>query len=214
MLPEPQQAPQYLIDLMAPLVARITTIEELVANHIAPPPSVAETAISQGNGTPKFQKNKEGHPGDKECLLPPATRFLQSSAQFLDSNQSVNLSTDSDVAVVLASLLCAVICILGLALVARCACLRQPASSPRPTNRGIKTKVLNSLPTVSFDVGSAGDLKLADCAICLAEFEEGELVRVLPPCGHGFHLKCIDTCVLRLLEEKEERALRKVLKGL
>ena len=36
-----------------------------MANHIAPPPSVAETAISQGNGTPKFQKNKEGHPGDK-----------------------------------------------------------------------------------------------------------------------------------------------------
>ena len=44
---------------MAPLVARIAAIEELVANHITPPP-VAETAISQENGTAKFQKDKEG----------------------------------------------------------------------------------------------------------------------------------------------------------
>ena len=69
--PEPQQAPQYLVDLMAPLVARIAAIEELVANHITPPPPpVAETAISQENGTTKFQKDEEGsakrgHAGDK-----------------------------------------------------------------------------------------------------------------------------------------------------
>ncbi|XP_020258876.1 protein FAR1-RELATED SEQUENCE 5-like [Asparagus officinalis] len=56
--PESQQAPQYLIDLMAPLVAKIAAIEELVANHITQPPPVVETAISQENGTAKFQKDK------------------------------------------------------------------------------------------------------------------------------------------------------------
>ena len=31
----------------------------------------------------------------------------------------------------------------------------------------------------------------SDCAICLCEFEDGEMVRVLPRCGHGFHFGCI-----------------------
>ena len=30
------------------------------------------------------------------------------------------------------------------------------------------------------------------CSVCLGEYEAGELLRKLPPCGHEFHLKCID----------------------
>ncbi|KAJ8464186.1 hypothetical protein OPV22_026738 [Ensete ventricosum] len=33
----------------------------------------------------------------------------------------------------------------------------------------------------------------SDCAVCLSEFREDELVRLLPKCGHAFHLGCIDT---------------------
>jgi hypothetical protein len=29
------------------------------------------------------------------------------------------------------------------------------------------------------------------CSICIEEFEEGEKVRLLPRCGHGFHTECI-----------------------
>ena len=32
----------------------------------------------------------------------------------------------------------------------------------------------------------------ASCAVCLAEYEAGEMLRQLPPCGHEFHLACID----------------------
>ncbi|KAH9316226.1 hypothetical protein KI387_024853 [Taxus chinensis] len=32
----------------------------------------------------------------------------------------------------------------------------------------------------------------SECAVCLAEFEEEMMVRVLPVCGHAFHLDCID----------------------
>lgn len=35
--------------------------------------------------------------------------------------------------------------------------------------------------------------KLSDCAICLTEFDSGDEIRVLPQCGHGFHVTCIDT---------------------
>nr|XP_009405146.2 PREDICTED: RING-H2 finger protein ATL52-like [Musa acuminata subsp. malaccensis] len=33
----------------------------------------------------------------------------------------------------------------------------------------------------------------ADCAVCLSELRDGELVRLLPKCGHAFHLTCVDT---------------------
>ncbi|KAI3743811.1 hypothetical protein L1987_56878 [Smallanthus sonchifolius] len=33
----------------------------------------------------------------------------------------------------------------------------------------------------------------SDCAVCLSEFQDGESLRLLPKCGHAFHLPCIDT---------------------
>ncbi|XP_012858089.1 PREDICTED: putative RING-H2 finger protein ATL71 [Erythranthe guttata] len=30
------------------------------------------------------------------------------------------------------------------------------------------------------------------CSICLADYGEADLIRLLPSCGHLFHLKCID----------------------
>ncbi|XP_042426269.1 E3 ubiquitin-protein ligase RING1-like [Zingiber officinale] len=31
------------------------------------------------------------------------------------------------------------------------------------------------------------------CSVCLSDFRDGELVRLLPKCDHAFHLGCIDT---------------------
>lgn len=30
------------------------------------------------------------------------------------------------------------------------------------------------------------------CAICLGEYQEKEVLRIMPKCGHSFHLSCID----------------------
>ncbi|CAD6236096.1 unnamed protein product [Miscanthus lutarioriparius] len=30
------------------------------------------------------------------------------------------------------------------------------------------------------------------CSICLGEFQEGDKVKALPRCGHGFHPECVD----------------------
>ncbi|EYU19854.1 hypothetical protein MIMGU_mgv1a021083mg, partial [Erythranthe guttata] len=32
----------------------------------------------------------------------------------------------------------------------------------------------------------------SDCSICLADYEEADLLGLLPSCGHIFHVKCID----------------------
>ncbi|XP_042012788.1 RING-H2 finger protein ATL52-like [Salvia splendens] len=37
-----------------------------------------------------------------------------------------------------------------------------------------------------------GLIEAAECAVCLSEFEEEERLRLLPKCGHAFHVPCID----------------------
>ncbi|CAI5526363.1 unnamed protein product [Closterium sp. Naga37s-1] len=31
-----------------------------------------------------------------------------------------------------------------------------------------------------------------ECAVCLGDYDEGERIKLLPPCGHRFHADCID----------------------
>ncbi|KAI9165074.1 hypothetical protein LWI28_007140 [Acer negundo] len=85
---------------------------------------------------------------------------------------------------------------------------RQPSA-----NKGLKKKVLQSLPkftyttttTTTADTASSvcvGDgtntctklppMLSSECPICLGEFVDGEEVRMLPNCGHSFHVACID----------------------
>uniref|UniRef100_A0ACD6AG99 Uncharacterized protein n=1 Tax=Avena sativa TaxID=4498 RepID=A0ACD6AG99_AVESA len=118
----------------------------------------------------------------------------------------VGMAVDSNMVVILASLLCAIVCVLGLALVSRCACRRRRSASGSPDHsppppKGLKKKAIEALPTISFAAASPSSSSKAaptawpsssECAICLADFVEGESVRVLPRCGHGFHVACVD----------------------
>ncbi|CAA7016630.1 unnamed protein product [Microthlaspi erraticum] len=117
------------------------------------------------------------------------------------------LAAETDMVVILSALLCALICVAGLAAVARCAWLRRltgvnslaVGESPPPPNKGLKKKALQSLPKSTFTASAdspcsssgEGDSS-TECAICLTEFSDGEEIRILPLCSHAFHVACID----------------------
>ncbi|KAJ6711836.1 RING-H2 FINGER PROTEIN ATL3 [Salix purpurea] len=59
-----------------------------------------------------------------------------------------------------------------------------------PVRRGLELSILRSLPLVIFQSKDFPDG--LECAVCLSDAVEGEKVRLLPKCNHGFHLDCID----------------------
>lgn len=58
--------------------------------------------------------------------------------------------------------------------------------------KGLDPAVLKSLPVVIFSEEEEEREEEVECAVCLCELMEGEKVRILPKCGHGFHIECID----------------------
>ncbi|XP_020186560.1 RING-H2 finger protein ATL80 [Aegilops tauschii subsp. strangulata] len=116
-------------------------------------------------------------------------------------------SVHTDTLLILAAVLCFLLCVVGLAMVARCSRLCNPSAfsvdapgAVAAPCKGIKKKALQALPTVSWrpeqekNDEEAGERP--ECAICLAEFAGGDEVRVLPTCGHGFHAACVDVWLL------------------
>ncbi|WVZ65807.1 hypothetical protein U9M48_015111 [Paspalum notatum var. saurae] len=118
----------------------------------------------------------------------------------------------TDTFLILAAVLCFLLCVVGLAFVARCSRLCNPSaysvdadpeggdeesSSAMPAARkGIEVEALRKLPTVPFGEEEKDGEERPECAICLAEFARGDEVRVLPPCAHAFHAGCVDTWLL------------------
>lgn len=56
---------------------------------------------------------------------------------------------------------------------------------------GIDKNVVEALPFFRFS-SLKGSKQGLQCAVCLAEFEEVEILRLLPKCKHGFHIQCVD----------------------
>lgn len=110
---------------------------------------------------------------------------------------------DKNMVIILTALFCALICALGLNLIVRCAiqCSRRfslgagDRAATRTAATGLKKSALLQIPVSVYrpGVGILMATSTTDCPICLGEFEDGEKVRVLPGCHHGFHVGCIDT---------------------
>ncbi|KAK4359547.1 hypothetical protein RND71_021776 [Anisodus tanguticus] len=118
----------------------------------------------------------------------------------IDGNQSdnsyVNNSNfDTNMIIILAALLCALLSVLALNSIVRCAfrCSRSAEGSQVVAAKGIKKKTLRQIPVVVY---GRVNFSATECPICLGEFVDGEKVRVLPKCKHGFHVTCIDKWLL------------------
>ncbi|KAJ0695120.1 putative transcription factor C2H2 family [Helianthus annuus] len=100
---------------------------------------------------------------------------------------------DTNMVIILGCLLCALICALGLNSIVRCAlrCSRRLVfEGGDVAATGVKKKALKQIPVAVYGAGL--EIPATECPICLGEFMEGEKVRVLPQCNHGFHVRCID----------------------
>ncbi|WVZ82347.1 hypothetical protein U9M48_029615 [Paspalum notatum var. saurae] len=65
---------------------------------------------------------------------------------------------------------------------------------------GLDQDVIDALPVFLYREvvvgGAAGAKEPFDCAVCLCEFAGDDRLRLLPLCGHAFHIDCIDTWLL------------------
>lgn len=151
---------------------------------------------------------------DPHPVIPPSSTISKPHHGY--SNEA---NFDTNMVIILAALLCALICALGLNSIVRCAlrCSRRFAfesETARLAATGLKKSTLRKLPLSVY--GSGVNIPATDCPICLGEFVDGEKVRVLPKCHHGFHVKCIDiwlalhsscpTCRQSLLEQNTTAA--------
>jgi hypothetical protein len=68
----------------------------------------------------------------------------------------------------------------------------QGEEEPR-RRRGLQAAAIRRIPTFRYQVSSSRKKSVdVDCAVCLADFRDGERLRQLPSCRHAFHIDCID----------------------
>ncbi|WJX52778.1 hypothetical protein P8452_38850 [Trifolium repens] len=104
-----------------------------------------------------------------------------------DHNHDHEQVAGFDWMVLVAAILCAIVCALGLNTMLQCAfqCLGRVVTEPmqwiatRRLNSGIKKKEMVALPTSTYcdDLGSPSSA--SSCVICLAEFCNGDQIRHL-----------------------------------
>lgn len=106
---------------------------------------------------------------------------------------------EANAAMILIILFCALISALILNAVIRCFLSSRRSSRPPPSLPEVQLDSRSMAaadkqvapPTLVFSSGMKLAGAEAECAICLSEFVEGEGIRVMGQCKHGFHVQCI-----------------------
>ncbi|GAB2299423.1 hypothetical protein Dimus_033491 [Dionaea muscipula] len=131
----------------------------------------------------------------------PSRLLLDDGSKAGGSYSSTEANFNGNMVIILAALLGALICALGLNSILRCAlrcnrrlAFRRGEAAGRLAAGGLKKRMLRRIPIATYSADM--NIRTRECIICLGEFLEGERVRVLPKCKHGFHVMCIDAWLL------------------
>uniref|UniRef100_A0ACD5ZSS7 Uncharacterized protein n=1 Tax=Avena sativa TaxID=4498 RepID=A0ACD5ZSS7_AVESA len=57
---------------------------------------------------------------------------------------------------------------------------------------GMDEAAISALPRMVVVEGGSGGDASASCAVCLGDYDRGDVLRVLPACEHSFHRPCVD----------------------
>ncbi|KAG2559661.1 hypothetical protein PVAP13_3KG042000 [Panicum virgatum] len=119
-------------------------------------------------------------------------------------------SFDADMVIILAAMLCVLVCAIGLDSLIRCvrlhcgrtrtptvAAARHAAATMAAAADAIagpkkREQIMRRIPVVVYEARAG--VSATECAICLGEFEDGEKVRVLPRCYTMASMSSASTC--------------------
>nr|POF08934.1 ring-h2 finger protein atl64 [Quercus suber] len=68
---------------------------------------------------------------------------------------------------------------------------------PEPRTGGLEQGLVAAIPTMKFNREAFSSMEDPQCSICLAEYQEKDVLRIMPKCSHTFHLSCIDVWLRR-----------------
>lgn len=95
---------------------------------------------------------------------------------------------------------------------------------PEHRINGLDSVMVAAIPTMKFHSEAfTSSEEDTQCSICLSEYQENEVLRIMPKCGHSFHLSCIDiwlrkqstcpVCRLSVQESIENKQRRPAMLG-
>lgn len=62
---------------------------------------------------------------------------------------------------------------------------------------GVEPPIVANFPAKKYGDEYFSSAESGQCSICLAEYHKEDVLRILPYCGHYFHIKCIDIWLLQ-----------------
>ncbi|XP_057531775.1 E3 ubiquitin-protein ligase RING1-like isoform X2 [Amaranthus tricolor] len=68
---------------------------------------------------------------------------------------------------------------------------------PMQSTDGLEPFVVAAIPTMKFHRDAFSSTEDSQCSICLGEYQEKEILRIMPKCSHSFHLSCIDPWLMK-----------------
>ncbi|KAL5565503.1 hypothetical protein UlMin_028667 [Ulmus minor] len=88
---------------------------------------------------------------------------------------------------------------------------------PEHRASGLEPVMVAAIPTMKFNHEAFSSIEDTQCSICLGDYQEKEVLRIMPKCNHNFHLSCIDvwlrkqsTCPVCRLPLQESLGLKHV----